>query len=163
VRGASLTRLTILEHRRPPARCRCSTIRARSARRYLGRHRPQSRDIKRCFQASCDRGAVAQRAGCQSFDRSERPSSDAPNGCHRRTTLSQCFQPKDEPAGHIGGWGACVQSTWEEISGARCPQARQPGFNGAPRLLRDLELDWPTCLLLDDCSMPNIGSRANVV
>src|ERR1700684_2402595 len=29
------------------------------------------------------RGAVAQRAGCQSFDRSKRPSSDASSACHR--------------------------------------------------------------------------------
>src|SRR6202035_3129218 len=50
------------------------------------------------------RGGVAQRAGCQSYDRSVRPSCAASSVSHRRLTLGRCFQPSDAPAGHIGGW-----------------------------------------------------------
>jgi hypothetical protein len=93
----------ILPRKRPPARCRWSTIRTRSARQYLERHPPQSRDIGRCSPASYGRGGVALRGGCRSCDKSGRPSYAASSACHKRPTLSRCFQPSDAPAGHIDG------------------------------------------------------------
>jgi hypothetical protein len=53
---------------------------------------------------SCVRGGVAQRAGCQSYDRSGQPSCAASSACHTTPTLSRCFEPSDAPAGHTGGW-----------------------------------------------------------
>jgi hypothetical protein len=49
------------------------------------------------------RGGVALRADCRSCDKSGRPSYAASSACHKRPTLSRCFQPSDAPAGHIGG------------------------------------------------------------
>ena len=43
-----------------------------------------------------------------------------------------------------------MESAWKEKSGTGSPEHWQQGFNGIPRLLRDLELDWSTSLLLDD-------------
>ena len=52
-----------------------------------------------------------------------------------------------------------MKSAWEEISGTDGSKHWRPGFNGIPRLLGDLELNWSTCLLLDDrCSMPHFYS-----
>ena len=36
--------------------------------------------------------------------RSGRPSCAASSACHKRPTLSRCFQLSDAPDGHIGGW-----------------------------------------------------------
>jgi AraC-like DNA-binding protein len=43
------------------------------------------------------------RAGCQSCDKSGRPSFAASSAYHKRPTPSRCFQPSDASAWHIGG------------------------------------------------------------
>src|ERR1700687_974245 len=46
---------------------------------------------------------AALRADCRSCGKSGQPSYAAWSACHKRPTLSRCFQPSDAPAGHIGG------------------------------------------------------------
>jgi hypothetical protein len=73
---------------------------------------------------------------------------------------------RDAPAAHIAGW-ICEDLHVADLGrdiGSRWPGVLAANFNGISRLLRDLKLNWSICLLLDDCcSMPHIGSQANVV
>ena len=48
-------------------------------------------------------GEELYRAGCQSCDKSGRPSFAASSAYHKRPTPSRCFQPSDASAWHIGG------------------------------------------------------------
>src|ERR1700676_1993957 len=69
------------------------------------------------------------RGGCRFYDRSGRLWCAASSVCHKRPTLSRCFQPSDAPAGHIGGWmcgalhevdlGRDIESQWSVASVTR--------------------------------------------
>lgn len=160
----------LLARKRPPARCRWSTIKARSARLYLARHLPQSRDIEQCSPASYGRGGVVRRASCQSCDRSEWLSFAASNECHRRSILDRCYQPSDAPAGNtvesIGegvreaGSGRDIESRSSE-SLATKPQGRKPS---APlfRIARVGPSSFERLLLDPGSSRPSIFRRREV-
>jgi hypothetical protein len=108
-------------------------VRARSARRYLERHLPQSRDIGRCSPAWYGRGGVVLRAGCRSCGKSGQPSYAASSACHKRLNPSRCFQPSDAPAGHIGGW--ICEDLHEVDLGRDEPVARSIGSQASTELL----------------------------
>src|SRR5467141_19859 len=81
-----------------------SLTKAQSALRFEERRPPQSRDIGQYSPASYGLRGVAQRAGCQSCDRSEWPLSAASNAYHKIPIPNRYFRPSDAPAWHIVGW-----------------------------------------------------------